>query len=76
MNPLSRLFVVILAAVVLVAGFLVTFTFITGVQNPIEFLSKVQFSVSTYLLIGVILLACVIGAGILIFLKEKVLGYS
>jgi hypothetical protein len=76
MGLYSKMLVYVLASIALIVGILFTFTLVTGISKPFEFFSKIQLSISIYLLVGILLLAAILIFGIFIFFKEKFLGYS
>ena len=76
MEAFSKLMFFTLVSVALIVGVLVTFSYVTGIDKPFDFLSRIRISVDPYLLIGSILLLAIIGFGAFIFFKEKFLGYT
>jgi hypothetical protein len=76
MSLYSKMLVYVLVSIALIVGILFTFTLVTGISKPFEFFSKIQLSISIYLLVGLLLLAAILIFGIFIFFKEKFLGYS
>jgi len=76
MGLASKFMISILIPIVILIGFLVTFSLISGKQKPFDLFSKVEMLTSNYLLIGVIILAIILIFGFLLFLKERILGSS
>jgi hypothetical protein len=76
MNLATYFSVIILASVLLLTGFLVTFSLISGKLRPFDLFPKIETLTNNYLLMGVIVLAAIIIFGTFLFLKEKFLGHT
>jgi hypothetical protein len=76
MEMFAKLIVFVMAFVTLTIGTLVTFSYVKGISDPLEFFSKIQMPADMYMIAGLIVLAIVIIVGALIFLKERIMGYT
>ena len=76
MEMFAKLIVFVAAFVTLMIGTLVTFSYVKGIADPLEFFSKIRLPVDIYLIAGLVVLAIVVIVGVLIFLKERILGYA
>jgi len=66
----------ILIPVTILIGFIVTFSLMSGKQQPLDLLGNIKSFMNNYLLIGVLILIVIVFFGLLLFLREKFLGSS
>jgi len=67
----SKFMLMILVPTVIIIGFSVTFSIISGNLKPFDILSKIELFTNNYLLIGVFILLAIIFFGFFLYLKEK-----
>jgi hypothetical protein len=72
----SKFMLMILVPIVIIIGFSVTFSFISGKLKPFDLFGYVKTLTGDYLLIGVFILLGIIFFGFFLFLKEKFVGTS
>jgi hypothetical protein len=73
MNLYGKLTIFILVSIILATTTLAFFLWTSGVQRPMEFLSRVRFPIDGNLIIGVVVVAVIIVIGLIFYVKERVL---
>ncbi len=76
MNVVNYFSVIILASLLLLTGFLVTFSLMSGKMKPFDLFPKIEALTNNYLLMGAVVIATILIFGIFLVVKERLLGHA
>jgi hypothetical protein len=73
MNLYGKFTIFIVVSIVLAIITLAFFLWTSGVQRPMEFLSRVRFPIDSNLIIGAVVVVVILVIGLIFYVKERVL---
>ena len=73
MSLYSKFALFVGVSLVLIAGVLTTYIYVMRIQRPLEFFSRVSFTVDSAFLILALVMAVVFAYGLVFYVKERVL---
>jgi hypothetical protein len=76
MDFYEKFAVFVVISVILMIVTLVVFLFVSGVQRPWEFFSRVRFPMDNSIVLGIIVIVAILIFGMIFYLKERVLKYG
>ena len=73
MSLYSKFALFVAVSLTLITGVLATYIYVMKIQRPLEFFSRVTFTIDTAVLVFVLLLAVIFAYGLVFYVKERVL---